>query len=94
MEIRQYLSVVVKWWWLILISVAVAAGSSFLATRAMAPTYQSRTTLMVGQVLQNPNPNATELYMGQQLAQSYADLVTREPGLKSTLEARAGRSVR
>ena len=87
MEMRQYLNVFAKWWWLILISVAVAAGSSFLATRAMAPTYQSRTTLMVGQVLQNPNPNATELFMGQQLAQSYADLVTREPVLKSTLQA-------
>ncbi len=87
MEIRQYFSVFTKWWWLILISVAVAAGSSFLATQAMAPVYQSRTTLMVGQMLQDPNPNAAQLYMGQQLAQSYADLVTREPVLKATLEA-------
>lgn len=87
MEIRQYLSVFTKWWWLILISVVVASASSFLATQAMAPVYQSRTTLMVGQVLQDPNPNAAQLFMGQQLAQSYADLVTREPVLKATLES-------
>lgn len=87
MEIRQFLSVFARWWWLILVSVAVASGSSFLATRAMTPMYQSRTTLMVGQALQDPNPNAAQLFMGQQLAQSYADLATREPVLRATLEA-------
>ena len=42
---------------------------------------------MVGQALQNPNANATELYTGSALAQSYSDLVRREPVLRSTLSS-------
>lgn len=40
---------------------------------------------MVGQALSNPNPNATEFYTVQSLAQSYGDLVRREPVLSGTL---------
>jgi polysaccharide biosynthesis transport protein len=85
MELRQYFNVLLKWWWLILASVAVAAGSSLVASLSAPRNYQAHTTLMVGQALQNPNPNSTELYTGQALAQSYTDLVRREPVLRSTL---------
>ena len=87
MELRQYFNVFLKWWWLILASVAVAAISSLFASLSAPRSYQAHTTLMVGQALQNPNPNSTELYTGQALAQSYTDLVRREPVLRSTLAA-------
>jgi capsular exopolysaccharide synthesis family protein len=87
MEFRQYVSSFLKWWWLIVITVAVAAGSSYYATKAMPRTYQSRTTLMVGQVMQNPNPDSNEFYTGQVLAQSYADLARREPVLQGALKS-------
>ncbi len=87
MELRHYINVLLKWWWLILASMLVAAAASFLASRSTPSLYQSRTTLMVGQALQNPNPNASEFYTGQALAQSYTDLVKREPILRDTLQA-------
>jgi polysaccharide biosynthesis transport protein len=87
MELRQYFNVLLKWWWLILASVAVAASSSLVASLSTPRSYQAHTTLMVGQALQNPNPNSTDLYTGQALAQSYTDLVRREPVLRSTLVA-------
>jgi len=86
-ELRQYASVILKWWWLIATSVIVAGVASYLGARATPRTYQSRTTLMVGQVLQNPNPSTSEFYTGQVLAASYVDLARREPVLKATLEA-------
>jgi capsular exopolysaccharide synthesis family protein len=86
-ELRQYASVILKWWWLIVTSVIVAGVASYLGARATPRTYQSRTTIMVGQVLQSPNPSASEFYTGQVLAQSYVDLARREPVLKATLEA-------
>jgi succinoglycan biosynthesis transport protein ExoP len=86
-ELRQYASVILKWWWLIAASVIVAGVASYLGARATPRMYQSRTTLMVGQVLQNPNPSTSEFYTGQVLAQSYVDLARREPVLKATLEA-------
>jgi len=42
---------------------------------------------MVGQILQNPNPSQSEFYLGQALAESYADLAKREPVLRATLES-------
>ena len=87
MELARYANVLLKWWWLIVASVIVASVASYLGVRATPGIYQSRTTLMVGQVLQNPNPSESEFYTGQVLAQSYADLARREPVLKATLEA-------
>jgi non-specific protein-tyrosine kinase len=87
MEFQRYANVLLKWWWLIVASVMVAGVSSYLGVRATPGIYQSRTTLVVGQALQNPNPSESEFYTGQVLAQSYADLARREPVLKSTLEA-------
>ena len=86
MELRHYASTLLKWWWLIVASVVIATVSSYFGTRAIAPTYQASTTLMVGQALQNPNPNAAEFYTGQVLAQSYTDLVRRQPVLEGTLK--------
>jgi non-specific protein-tyrosine kinase len=87
MELRHYGNILLKWWWLLLISMLVAGAASYLASRSMPRLYQSRTTLMVGQALQNPNPNSSEFYTGQALAQSYTDLVKREPVLRDTLQA-------
>ena len=87
MELRHYANIFVKWWWLIVASVVVAGFAAWLGSRATPRLYQSRTALMVGQVLQNPNPNASEFYTGQALAQSYSDLARREPVLVGTLSA-------
>ncbi len=87
MELRQYVNILVKWWWLVVVSVLVASLAAFVATKATPNTYVSRTTIMVGQVLSNPNANQTDLYTGEALAQSYSDLAIREPTLQATLNA-------
>ena len=87
MELRHYFNVLFKWWWLILAAVLIASVASLVAALATPRTYQSHTTLMVGQALQNPNPNQSDFYTGQALAQSYADLVRREPILRAALQA-------
>jgi non-specific protein-tyrosine kinase len=87
MELRQYFNILLKWWWLIVVSVLVASVAAYFATKATPHTYVSRTTIMVGQVLSNPNANQTDLYTGEALAQSYSDLVVREPTLQATLNA-------
>jgi polysaccharide biosynthesis transport protein len=86
MELRQYLNVITKWWWLIIASVVVAGLASYFTTRAMPLIFQARTTLVVGQVMQNPNPDYSEFYTGQVLGQSYADLSKREPVLQGALD--------
>lgn len=86
MEFKQYLSPLIKWWWLILTSTVVAVLATIYAVSQQAPIYQARTTLMLGQAINNPNPTGSEFYLGQQLAQTYADLAKREPVQKGTME--------
>ena len=86
-DMRQYVTPLLRWWWLILVSLVVGTLSGYMGARATPRVYQARTTLMVGQALQNPDPSQSDVYMGQMLAQSYADLVKREPVLQGTLDA-------
>ncbi len=87
MELRQYVAVVWKWLWLILLGTAVAGVSTWLAVKDQPPIYQSSTTLMIGQTLQEANPNFNDFYASQQLAQTYAELIKREPILRATAKA-------
>jgi polysaccharide biosynthesis transport protein len=87
MELRHYLKVILKWWWLIVAAVIVASVAAYLGSQATPRTYLSRTTLMVGQALQNPNPSQSEFGTAQALALSYTDLVKREPVLRGALDA-------
>jgi non-specific protein-tyrosine kinase len=87
MELRQILNLIGKWAWLIIISVVIAAGSSYFASRASTPLYRTKTTLMVGLATRNPETSSSDLYTGQQLAYTYSQLATREPVLKGAIES-------
>ena len=87
MELQQYFVVIRKWLWLIVACVLVAAVSSYLGTLQMPRIYQAATTVMVGQALEQRNPNAQDLLLSQQLAQTYADMVRRRPILEGVAEA-------
>lgn len=87
MELRQYFNTIRKWLWLILLATLVATVSSFIATRQQLPIYSSKTTLMVGSTIENSNPNANDLWLGQQLAQTYAELAKRDAIKRGALQA-------
>jgi len=87
MELRQYVAVLRKWWWLILLSTAVAAFFSWLAVKDRPAIYQTHTTLMIGQAIEQPDPNYADFYTSERLAQTYSELVTREPILRGTAGA-------
>lgn len=87
MELKEYIAPLRKWWWLILASTLVATVSSYLATRQQPPIYQSRTTIMVGRAIENPNPSGNDLWLTQQLANTYADIAKRSPIKEATMAA-------
>jgi succinoglycan biosynthesis transport protein ExoP len=87
MQLEQYFAVIRKWLWLIAASVLIATVSSYLGTLQMPRIYQATTTVMVGQVLEQPDPNSQDLYLSQQLAYTYADMARRRPILKGVAEA-------
>ena len=85
-ELRQYVSIVLKWWWLILIVTLVAGISAYLVSQASPKTYQSKATIMVGQVTTVTNPDPGAISMAETLAQNYADIAVREPVLRGTID--------
>ncbi len=87
MELQQYLKVALRWWWLIVLSVAVAAGSTYYTTRLQPSIYRTKTTLMIGRTIESANPDYSSIYMGQELAQTYAQLAKREPVLRGAVES-------
>jgi polysaccharide biosynthesis transport protein len=87
MEIKQYLLPLRKWWWLLLVATLVSTLSSFGATFLETPIYQTRAALMIGQALEQPNPNSSTLGLTQQLALSYVAIAKRAPVQDATMEA-------
>ncbi len=88
MALRQYVSVVWRWLWLILLATGIAAASSYWASRSMPFVFQSSTTLMVGQaMIQDPNVTSQDIMLSQQLAQTYVQMATRQPILQATIDA-------
>jgi capsular exopolysaccharide synthesis family protein len=87
MELRAYVSIVLKWWWLFLISMLLATGVSFVASQSTTPIYQSTTTVMVGQSLKSTDPSTSDFLTSEKLAQTYSEIARRQPVLQATIEA-------
>ncbi|MCA9960280.1 MAG: polysaccharide biosynthesis tyrosine autokinase [Anaerolineales bacterium] len=87
MEIREYFTPLLKWWWLIVSATLVAGISSFWATQQQPDVYRSTTALMIGNAIENPNPSNNDLYITQQLAAGYVNLANRASVRNDALEA-------
>lgn len=87
MELKSIFAPLWKWRWIILAAGLIAGLISFLISLQQAPEYLSKTTLILGQSINNPNPSSSQFFLEQQLAAIYADMGTREPVRKGTMDA-------
>ena len=86
MEIKQYLLPLRKWWWLVVACTLVATVASLPGHYAQPPVYSTRATVMVGSAIDNPNPDGNQFWLTQQLANTYADIVSGTPCGHGTME--------
>ena len=82
MELSGYIAVVRRWWWTLLVAAWVAGLTGFLVASQIAPTYESRVSLLVGPI----NTDQNTLRASGQLVQTYAQLVTTAPLLDSAIQ--------
>lgn len=87
MNLNQIIAPLQRWWWLLIASTVLAGISSLVVVLTQQPVYLSRTTLMIGRVLEDPNPSSGQFYLAQQLAETYADIGNREPLRFATMRA-------
>ncbi len=87
MKTKEYFLPLLKWWWLLLLAAIAGGVSAFYTTRPLPSVYLARTTLVIGNSIYNLNPTQDEIYMGLQLAQTYAGVAMREPVRNATMAA-------
>jgi polysaccharide biosynthesis transport protein len=87
MNIKAYISPLLKYWWLILAASIVAVVSSYFVTKQQPLVYQSKATLIVGRAFYDANPSGNDIYLSQQLAIYYADIGQRSEVYNAVQEA-------
>ena len=85
-EIRKYLRLIVRWWWLLLVSIVVPMGISYYFVSTQPDVYQATATVMVGTSLENPNPDLWQMNLSNTLAAAYAELVRQGPFVEAVIE--------
>ncbi len=86
-DIKDYLRPLLKWWWLLAAATMVAALSSFAYTYLQPAVYEAHTTVSIGSTIKDANPSGSNVYLAQQLAETYADIAGRTPIQQNTMAA-------
>jgi len=87
MNLALYLTPILKWWKLILIAGLIAGVSTSISILSQPSVYEARATLMIGQSITSPNPSSAQFYLEQDLARIYANMGSREPIRRATMDA-------
>lgn len=74
MELRQYLALARKWWWLAVLGMVLAGGTAYLVTASMPPVYQARTVLMIDQA-RSGYTDYSSIIASQRLAETYVEVI-------------------
>ncbi|HWO94338.1 MAG TPA: polysaccharide biosynthesis tyrosine autokinase [Dehalococcoidia bacterium] len=82
MELRQYLNIARRWWWLAVLAMAVAGSAAYFVSSSRTPVYEAEATLLVNRG-QNPNsPTYEDVLSSQQLVKTYAQMIESRPVLE------------
>lgn len=85
MELRQYVALLRKWLWLVVLCTVLAGATAFFVSRQSTKIYQASAMLMVSQAV---NSSASAVYSdilsSERLARTYANLLTTKPVLEET----------
>ena len=85
-DLRQYVDVIRRWLWLIVLSTVLAGGTAYFVSLNMTPVYQASTTLRI--ISPSNSLGRTDLgalQIGQRLAGTYAQLLGKGPVLDGVI---------
>lgn len=88
MDLREYGQLARKWLWLVLICTVVAAAAAYFVSKSTTPIYQASTKLLVNQSSTSNQVNLAyqDILMSQQLARTYANLLSDRPVVEETAQ--------
>lgn len=85
-ELRQIITVFLRWWWLLILAVMLAAVAGYGVSQRQAPVYRATTTLIVGRSIQATELSSQDITTSERLALTYASLARRQPVLQAVVE--------
>jgi capsular exopolysaccharide synthesis family protein len=78
MEIKEYILIIKHWLWLLILGLVLGGAAGYTFSHYQAPVYQASTRIMIMRPPQESVSDYTYL-SGQQLTQTYVQLVTTQP---------------
>ena len=87
MDFIQYIRLLRKWLWLIVLTAFVAGGISFIVNTGRPLIYTAQTIVSIGNVTESPNPDYVGFRTSIELAQTYIQILKTYDLLQSTVEA-------
>jgi succinoglycan biosynthesis transport protein ExoP len=75
MELKNYLQILIRWIWLLLLCTLLGTGSGYVASRLEKPTYQASTKILISKDLSDQNSQFAAMN-NQQLIDAYVQLLT------------------
>jgi hypothetical protein len=85
LKLKQYFCLLRRWAWLIEVCILVGGGAACVAGQRVTPVYEASSTLRVSSPTTQGASEYTALMAGRRLAQTYDQLLTRDPGLVAWL---------
>src|SRR5512138_3790831 len=78
-DLRQYLALFLRWWWLIVLATVLAGAAGYLVSTQMTPIYQASTTLLINEAPSDKTADYNNVLTSQRLATTYAQMITKRP---------------
>lgn len=87
MELKQYLTLLWRWLWLLLLATLGAAIVALVISILTKPVYAATATVLINQAPHGDLTDPNALVSGQRLAQTYVELLTKRPVLEEALQS-------
>jgi non-specific protein-tyrosine kinase len=85
MELKQYLALLRRRWWLIVLLAVLGAALTLPLALLRAPIYETSTTVLINQAPGSALPNAEDVLSGQRVATTYSKLLHRRSVLEEVI---------
>ena len=87
MEIKQYVSLLWRWAWLIVLGALIGGGLAYLVSSNMTPVYQASSIYLIDEAPGSTSGNEyAQTLFERTLAQTYVSMINRRPVREETIQ--------
>ncbi len=87
MVIKDYISLIWRWAWLIVLGVVVAGAGAYIVSKNTTPVYRASSRLLIDEAPgSNTGNDYSQVLFEQRLAQTYVEILTTSPILQKTID--------